>query len=91
MLADLAEKYHAFLYIDDAHAVGLYGEHGWGKAPAYADKIPLIMGTFSKALGGYGGYVACSEILKNYLINKCKGLIYATGLPPSVWALYWLQ
>ena len=58
-LIALAREYQAFLYVDDAHAVGVYGETGWGIATAYADTIPIIMGTFSKALGSLGGYIGC--------------------------------
>lgn len=85
--ADLAEfiqlkqQYQAFLYVDDAHAIGAYG---WGKAAEYANDIDVIMGTFSKALGSFGAYIACSHDLRDYLINRCKGLIYATALPPAV-------
>ncbi len=80
----IAEDYQAFLYVDDAHAVGVYGENGWGKTEKYAEKISVIMGTFSKALGSFGGYIACSETIKEYLINKCRGFIYSTGLSPVV-------
>ncbi len=80
----LAKKYNAFLYVDDAHAVGVYGEVGWGSASHFSDEIPLIMGTFSKALGSYGAYVGCSLVLRDYLINKCKGFIYSTSLSPAV-------
>lgn len=80
----LAKKYHADLYVDDAHAVGIYGKQGWGKAPEYAEHIPIIMGTFSKALGSFGGYIACSETVRQYLVNRCKGLIYSTGPSPAI-------
>jgi 8-amino-7-oxononanoate synthase len=80
-LIELAKHYHAFLYVDDAHAVGVYG---WGKAVEYATEIPVVMGTFSKALGSYGGFIGCSEIMREYLINKCKGFIYSTGLSPAI-------
>ncbi|MCD6039970.1 MAG: 8-amino-7-oxononanoate synthase [Gammaproteobacteria bacterium] len=80
----LAKKYHAFLYVDDAHAVGMAGRLGYGKAPDYAADIDMIMGTFSKALGSFGAYIACSEIMRDYLINKCKGFIYSTGPSPAV-------
>jgi 8-amino-7-oxononanoate synthase len=83
-LIDLANQYQAFLYVDDAHAVGVYGATGWGRAPQYSADIPVIMGTFSKGLGSYGAYIGCSETLRNYLINKCKGLIYSTGSSPAV-------
>ncbi len=83
-LVEIADHYQAFLYIDDAHAVGVYGNKGWGKTVAYADQIDIIMGTFSKALGCYGGFIGCSIPLKEYLVNQCKGLIYSTGLPPPI-------
>ncbi len=83
-LIPLAKKHHAFLYVDDAHSVGIYGPAGFGKAAHYAKDIDIIMGTFSKALGSFGGYIACSETVRCYLINKCKGLIYSTGSSPAV-------
>lgn len=82
LLSHLAEKFNAFLYIDEAHATGVLGENGFGLACGL--KNTLIMGTFSKGLGGFGGFVACSKLLRDYLINRCGGLIYATALPPSV-------
>lgn len=82
VLANLAESFNAFLYIDEAHATGIWGAEGFGLACGL--KNALIMGTFSKGLGGFGGYVACSAVLRDYLVNRCGGLIYATALPPSV-------
>ncbi|MDE2319267.1 MAG: 8-amino-7-oxononanoate synthase [Rhodospirillales bacterium] len=81
-LSKLAEKYEAFLYIDEAHATGVAGSNGFGLASGL--KNTLIMGTFSKGLGGFGAYVACSTSLRDFLINKCGGIIYATALPPAV-------
>lgn len=81
-LIALAKKYHAYLYIDDAHAVGIFGPDGWGKAAEYASDVDIIMGTFSKALGSFGGYIGCSVTVRDYLVNKCKGLIYSTGPSP---------
>jgi 8-amino-7-oxononanoate synthase len=80
----LAKQHNALLYVDDAHAVGIYGASGWGRASLYAGDIDVVMGTFSKGLGSFGGYIACSETLRDYLINKCRGLIYSTGLSPAV-------
>jgi 8-amino-7-oxononanoate synthase len=80
----LAKKYNAMLYVDDAHAGGVYGENGFGKTVAHAESIDVIMGTFSKGMGSFGGYIACSELLRDYLVNKCRGLIYSTGLSPAV-------
>lgn len=81
-LITLAKKNSAMLYIDDAHSVGV---DGWGKASRYANEIDVIMGTFSKALGSMGGYIACSSTIRDYLINKCKGFIYSTAPSPAIW------
>jgi 8-amino-7-oxononanoate synthase len=79
-IARLARAYDACLIIDDAHATGILGEGGSGLS-AGAD---IVIGTFSKALGSFGAYVACSATLRDYLINRCGGLIYSTALPPQV-------
>lgn len=81
-LAALAERHGAFLYIDEAHATGVLGENGFGLAHGLTQA--LIMGTFSKGLGGFGAYAAGSAALCDYLVNRCGGLIYATALPPAV-------
>lgn len=83
-LCDLADKYDAFLYVDEAHATGVLGPQGMGLSGDVPGRVDLVMGTFSKALGGFGGYVACSERLKEYLINRAAGFIYSTSLPPGV-------
>jgi 8-amino-7-oxononanoate synthase len=83
-IISLAKTHNAFLYVDDAHAVGVYGKNGWGKAVEYARDIDVVMGTFSKGLGSFGGYIACSEMLRDYLTNKCRGFIYSTGTSPAV-------
>jgi 8-amino-7-oxononanoate synthase len=79
-LSALAKKHDAFLIVDEAHATGVLGNRGKGLA-LDAD---LVIGTFSKAMGSFGAYVACSQDIKEFLINKCAGLIYATALPPAV-------
>lgn len=81
-LSEVAKKYNAFLYIDEAHATGVLGENGFGLACGL--KNALVMGTFSKGLGGFGAYAVCSDKLRKYLINRCGGLIYTTFLPPAV-------
>ncbi len=83
-LAALAERYDAFLYVDEAHATGVLGPGGMGLAAALPGRIDLTMGTFSKALGGFGAYAAGSRTLCDLLINRCSGFIYATALPPAV-------
>jgi len=83
-LAALADRYGAFLYLDEAHATGVFGDKGFGLSTLYPGGAHLVMGTFGKALGCYGAYAACSEQLRDYLINRCKGLIYSTALPPAI-------
>jgi 8-amino-7-oxononanoate synthase len=83
-LIALAARYQCFLYVDEAHATGVLGPRGMGLCAAHPGKVDLVMGTFSKAFGSYGAYIACSQILRDYLINRMTGFIYSTGLPPSV-------
>ena len=83
-LVALAEQFNAFLYIDEAHAVGLFGSHGYGLTRGYEARIDLIMGTFSKAIGASGGYVCCDRLIYDYLLNRCQGFIYSTALSPAV-------
>lgn len=81
-LVALAKKHHAFLIVDDAHATGVFGRHGMGLTCGH--DIDLTIGTFGKAGGSFGAYYACSENLKQYMVNFCAGLIYSTALPPAV-------
>ena len=83
-LTALAERFGAFLYLDEAHSTGVLGPGGFGLAHGLAGPRCLVMGTFSKALGGFGAYAACTPALREYLVNRCPGLIYATALPPAV-------
>lgn len=82
----LANQHHAFLYLDEAHATGIMGPHGYGLSTTMnLEHLPhVVMGTFSKALGCFGAYIACQEITKKYIINKCSGFIYATSLSPMM-------
>lgn len=83
-LIQIAAAYQATLYVDDAHAVGVYGSAGWGKGSDFGKTIDLVFGTFSKALGSFGAYLGCTQAVREYLIHRCKGLIYSTALPPPV-------
>jgi len=85
-LVSLKEKYNCKLMVDEAHATGIFGKSGAGMVSeeGVVEGVDLIMGTFSKALGSFGGYVACSKVLINYLINTARSFIYSTALPPSV-------
>ncbi|MCM8796480.1 MAG: 8-amino-7-oxononanoate synthase [Candidatus Omnitrophica bacterium] len=82
----LKERYDCQIMLDEAHATGIYGENGSGLAEedGVLDKVDLIMGTFSKALGGFGAYLASSKKITDYLINACRSFIYSTALPPAV-------
>jgi 8-amino-7-oxononanoate synthase len=84
----LAEKYSALVMIDDAHGTGVLGEKGKGIIEHFGlwGKVPIQMGTLSKALGSFGAFIAGSQHLIDYLINKARSLIYTTALPPSVCA-----
>ncbi|HEX2180105.1 MAG TPA: 8-amino-7-oxononanoate synthase [Actinomycetota bacterium] len=85
-IVELKERYGAALMVDEAHAVGVLGPQGRGLAHAagVADRVDLHMGTFSKAVGLYGGYVAARESWIRYLVNAARSFVYTTALPPSV-------
>jgi 8-amino-7-oxononanoate synthase len=86
-LAQLAKTYDALLMVDEAHASGLYGNarsSGLAEAQGVDEAVTLHLGTFSKALGSSGAYVAGPAVLINTLINHARGYIYSTALPPSV-------
>lgn len=76
----LAHEHYAIVICDDAHATGVLGERGCG----LSGDADIVIGTFSKALGSYGAFVACSHGVRDYLVNRCTGLIYSTALPPAV-------
>src|SRR6266545_6612006 len=79
-IAALSRAHGATLVVDDAHATGILGDEGRG----LSDNADIAIGTFSKALGGFGGYVASTGMVRDYLVNRCSGLIYSTALPPPV-------
>ena len=87
-ICDLAKRYNAMTYLDEVHAVGLYGQHGGGVSEmlALADRIDLINGTFAKAFGVIGGYVAGSETLVDFIRSFGSGFIFTTPLPPAICA-----
>ena len=84
-LAQLKKQFpNTYLYVDEAHAIGVYGKNGLGiaeQANVIAD-IDLLVGTFGKALASMGAYVVCDQILKECLINQMRPLIFSTALPP---------
>lgn len=83
-LAALAERFGAFLCLDEAHATGVLGSGGAGLSSLAPGGVHLIMGTFSKALGGMGAYIAGSRALCDWLLNSASGFIYSTAMPPAV-------
>jgi len=83
-LAALAETHDAWLMTDDAHGLGVIGGgHGSNYATGMGQDIPLQMGTLSKAIGGYGGYLCASAAVIDLIRNRARTLIYSTGLPPA--------
>jgi 8-amino-7-oxononanoate synthase len=85
-LVELKERYGAALVVDEAHAAGVYGPRGEGYAHelGLAEAVDLHMGTFSKAFGVYGAYLAGRRPWIRYLRTTCRTFIYTTALPPAV-------
>lgn len=85
-LAAVAERHGALLLVDEAHATGVFGPGGSGLIREHhlESAVNISMGTLSKALGGYGGFVACSEKLRALLINRARAFIFTTAPPPAV-------
>lgn len=75
---------NTYLYVDEAHAIGVYGQNGLGIAERdnLIAEIDLLVGTFGKTLASMGAYVVCDQILKECLINQMRPLIFSTALPP---------
>ena len=84
-LVELAEKYGCMLMIDEAHATGVMGKRGSGATEYFGveDRVPVVMGTLSKAVGSLGGYVAGSKKLIDFLRNRARTYIFDTSLPAS--------
>ncbi len=85
-LAEIKERYRAWLMIDEAHGAGIWGPNGGGLAEALGltARIDVHLGTCSKALGALGGYVAGDRVLSDYLHNRARSFIYSTALAPPV-------
>lgn len=83
-LVEIAKRHDAWLFTDDAHALGVIGD---GKGSAHADgadgQVPLQMGTLSKAVGAYGGYLTADADTLELVRHRARSLIYSTGLPPA--------
>ena len=85
-LNQIAKEYDCSLIADDAHGTGVLGVNGKGTGSHLGVEIDIEMGTLSKAVGSLGGFVAGSQELIDYLVNKSRPFIFTTGLPPSVLA-----
>ena len=84
-IVEIAEAAGAWLLVDDAHALGVVGD-GRGSAHAFGGtpcRVPLQMGTLSKAAGSYGGYLCGAKPVVDYVVNRARSLVFSTGLPPA--------
>lgn len=83
-LVALKNKYKAFLYVDEAHAVGVRGINGLGclEDLDLIKQLDFIVGAFGKALASVGGFIVCSTLMKSFLINHARSFMYSTALPP---------
>ena len=83
-LCELKKEFDAFLYVDEAHAIGVRGTNGLGccEEQACIEDIDFIIGTFGKAFASMGAFVVCEEMFREYLINTQRSLIFTTALPP---------
>ncbi len=86
-LVEIKKRHRAMLLVDDAHATGVFGDHGEGAVTKeLTPHVDVTVGTFGKALGSYGAFAALSSEMKQLLMNRCRTFIFSTALPPTVTA-----
>ena len=87
-ILDLADKYKAITYIDEVHAVGLYGDTGagWLEKIGLQDRVDIVSGSFSKAFGLHGGYIAGDKEIVDAIRSVSRGFIFTTSIPPVICA-----
>ncbi|MFA8449735.1 MAG: aminotransferase class I/II-fold pyridoxal phosphate-dependent enzyme [Bacteroidales bacterium] len=94
-LLRLKKDFNLFLYIDEAHSVGVYGScgRGWSWEERIIEEVDILVGTFGKAFASYGAFMVSSSIIRNILINKARSLIFSTALSPVqvLWTHFILQ
>lgn len=94
-LVEIKKKYECFLYVDEAHAVGVRGGNGLGcsEEEQVIKDIDFIVGTFGKALASVGAFIICDNIFKEFLVNHSRTLIYTTALPQVnlAWTKYVME
>lgn len=85
-IVNLAEEYGAFVMVDDAHASGVLGKNGRGTINHFGldGRVALQIGTLSKGIGALGGYVACSQDMRDFLLQRARPVLFSTSHPPSV-------
>ena len=84
-IVEIAEKHDAFIFLDDAHSIGVLGPNGRGTAAYFnqTEKVDAIMGTFSKSFASCGGYIAGSKEVCNWLRHNSRSFIFSASLPPA--------
>jgi 5-aminolevulinate synthase len=87
-IVELAKKYNALTYVDEVHGVGLYGTTGAGILEQEGEQhsIDIVNGTLSKAIGVFGGYIAASSTIVDFVRSFGSGFIFTTSLPPAICA-----